>query len=350
MNNSLRKLPEYTQLDLFYAEFSDIAIRALQDVMERPFFSLDTKPRFEPIVYKTRSAEITISGGKPYGIATIFDHDILMWLISQVVEALDTGKKPSPQIEFKPYECLRGVYRRTNGHYYQLLAQAIHRLANTYVTTNIREKDQIPLKRSERRRLEAGFHWLDAVGIHYKERKGKEIMDGITVVLPNWLYRGAIKHSNILTIDERYFLMRSGLDRMLYLIARKHVGRQDHWRFTMKELYEKTGSETPFKDFASRVRKRVARDQKEKVLPEYCMEKYHGQHDDEVVVFWNRSKLDFKDLRYESPRLDKRIQRLRIGLLPFDTDEDRQKLYARRGIDLKKSAEKVIAEHDVDNV
>ena len=69
-----------------------------------------------------------------------------------------------------------------------------------------------------------------------------------------------------------------------------------------------------------------------------------------MVVFWNRSKLDFKDPRYESPRLDKRIQRLRIGLLPFDTDEDRQKLYARRGIDLKKSAEKVIAEHDVDNV
>ena len=38
--SSLRKLPNYTQLDLFYADFSDIAIRALQDVMERPFFFL----------------------------------------------------------------------------------------------------------------------------------------------------------------------------------------------------------------------------------------------------------------------------------------------------------------------
>ena len=136
---------------------------------------------------------------------------------------------------------------------------------------------------------------------------------------------------------------------MLYLIARKHVGRQDHWRFTMKELYEKTGSEMPFRNFALKIRERVERDQKEKVLPEYCMEKYHGQHDDEVVVFWKRSKLDFKDPRYEAPHLDKRTQRLRIGLLPDDADEAREKLYARRGIDLKKNAEKVIAEHDVGN-
>ncbi len=92
MNTSLRKLPNYMQLDLFYADFSDIAIRALQDVMERPFFALDTKPRFEPIMYKTKGAEVTISGGKPHGIATIFDHDILMWIISQIVEEIDKGE------------------------------------------------------------------------------------------------------------------------------------------------------------------------------------------------------------------------------------------------------------------
>ena len=349
MNTSSRKLPNYTQLDLFYTQFSDIAIRALQDVMERPFFALDHRPRFEPLVYKTKSAEVTISGGKPYGIATIFDHDVLMWFISHIVEARDNGKPTSPQIDFTPYECLQGIYRRRGGREYQLLGKSIERLAATLVTTNIRKEDQTSLSKAERQRLKTGFHWLESYGIHYTERKGKEKIDGITVVLPNWLYRGALKHGNILTIDERYFLMRSGLDRMLYLIARKHVGRQDHWRFTMRELYEKTGSEMPFKSFALKMREKIARDQKEKVLPEYCMEKYHGQHDDEVVVLKNRGKLEFKDPRYESPRLDKRTQRLRIGLLPDDADEARQKLYARRGINLKKSAEKVMAEHGVDN-
>jgi len=349
MNTSLRKLPEYAQLDLFYADFSDVAIRALQDVMERPFFSLDTKPRFKPLRYTSKTAEIVISGGEPYGVATIFDHDILMWIVGQIVEARDKGEPTSPQLYFTPYDCLRGIYRPTDGRRYKLLADALDRLANTYVKTDIRKDDQIPLSRVERHRLRAGFHWLESFAIQSVERNGKDVPKGITAVIPNWLYRGALNHGRILTIDERYFLMRSGLDRMLYLIARKHVGRQDEQRFTMRQLYKKTGSEIPFKDFAIRIRKRVSRDEKEKVLPEYAMTKYHGQHDDEVVVFWNRSRLDSEDPRYESPRLDKRIQRLRIGLLPDDADEARQKLYARRGIDLSKNAEKVIEEHGVDN-
>lgn len=343
---SLRKLPNFTQLDLFHADFNDIAIRSLREVMERPFFALtNNKPRFTPIRYKTSSAEVVISGGAPYGIATIFDHDILMWLISQIVEARDDGKPTSPQIDFTPYSCLQGIYRRTSGHYYQLLAKALHRLANTYVTTTIRKEDQIPLKRSDRRRLEQGFHWIEGIGIQYVERNGKEVPEGVTVVLPNWLYRGALKHGNILTIDERYFLMRSGLERVLYMIARKHVGYQQQWTFTMRELYKKTGSEMPYRDFAKKIRKIVARD----LLPEYCMDLYRGQHDDEAVIFSNRRKLALENPRYESPRLDRRIQRLRVGLLPDDADEARQKLYARRGIDLKKNAIKFLAEHDVDN-
>jgi len=345
MNANLRKLPNYTQLDLFASEFDDIALRALQDVMERPFFALtNNKPRFEPIIYQTGNAEVIISGGKPSGIATIFDHDILMWLISQVVEARDKGESTSPQMHFTPYDCLRGVYRRTNGHYYQLLGQAIERLHNTSIKTNIRRKDQISLSRQEQGRLKAGFHWLESYGMQTVEKNGKDIPQGITVVLPNWLYRGALKHGNVLTIDERYFLIRSGLERVLYMIARKHAGRQQYWSFTMRELHAKTGSESRFSDFAADIRDRVARDP----LPEYAMTIHRGQHDDEVVSFWKRSKLDFKDPRYESPRLDKRTERLRIGLLPLEADEERQKLYARRGIDLKKNAEKIIAEQAVD--
>ena len=79
------------------------------------------------------------------------------------------------------------------------------------------------------------------------------------------------------------------------------------------------------------------------------MDIYRGQHDDEVVIFSNRCKLAFDDPRYESPRLDKRTQRLRIGLLPDEADEARKKLYARRGIDLQENAVNFLAEHDVDN-
>jgi len=303
MNASLRKLPDYTQLDLFQADYNDIAIRSLREVMERPFFALtNNRPRFKSIRYQTKDAEVIISGGEPYGIATIFDHDILMWLISRIVEAKDSGKPTSPQTFFYPSQCLQGIYRRTGGTEYQSLSKSIQRLANTHISTTIRKEDQIPLSKKEKHRLKVGFHWLESYGIQTVEQKGKETVKGITAVIPNWLYKGALKHGNVLTIDERYFAMTSGLERVLYMIARKHCGNQrDGFHISMKRLYEKTGSDSPFKDFASRVRKIIIRDP----LPEYTMSIYKGQYGDEIVLFYKRSYLDFADYRYEGERMSK---------------------------------------------
>lgn len=325
--SNLRKLPDYTQLDLFKADYNDIAVRALREVMERPFFALtNNRPRFEPIIYRTSSAEVIISGGKPDGIATVFDHDILMWLISQIVEAKDRGKPTSPQIDFTPYDCLRGIYRRTGGREYQLLAKSIRRLSNTHIRTNIRQKDQIPLSKREQHRLEVGFHWLEGYGINYVKRRDKEIMSGITVVIPNWLYQGALKHGNVLTIDERYFAMTSGLERVLYMIARKHVGNQrDGWAVSMQRLYEKTGSDSPFKDFASRIRKIAERDP----LPEYTMSLFKGQYADEVAHFYKRSYLDFKDYRYEGERMSRSKKALSLQETPdpqYTNEQHRENL------------------------
>ena len=340
MNNSLRKLPDYYQLDLFLAEYTDIATRNLQDLMWRPFFALGKSPRFEPIEYKTDDASIMIMGSKPDGIATVWDADILIWIVSQLVEARDRGEQTSAQLFFTPYDCLRGVYRRTSGRDYRALTKAIQRLHSTTVRTTIRQSDQVPLTRLERRRLEKGFHWLESYEIQSIERGGKDIPQGITVVIPNWLYRGVMKRKNVLTIDERYFLITSGLKRILYMIARKHVGGQDLWSFTIRQLYEKTGSESRFSDFASRIRKIV----KENDLLEYCMELHKGQHDDEVVTFIKRSRLDFKDPRYEDVRLDRRAQRIRMGLMEHDADKDLRKLYARIGKNIRKSAEEFLTE------
>jgi len=311
MNSSLRKLPDYTQLDLFHADFDNIAMRALREVMERPFFALSNKPRSKPIIYKTSGAEVTISGGEPYGIATIYDHDILMWLVSQIVEAKDRGEETSPQLYFTPYDCLRGIQRRTGGSEYQLLAKSIQRLANTHIMTDIRKKDQIPLSLKERERLKIGFHWLESYGIQSIEKRGRETPQGITVVVPRWLYNGAVKHNRILTIDDRYFRLKGGLERVLYLIARKHCGNQkEGFVISMEKLYQKTGSESLLKVFASRIRK-IA---KEAPLPEYAMTVYKGKYGGENVQFFKRSYLAYEDKRYEPPRVSKGKEQLRLDL------------------------------------
>jgi len=306
--NNLRKLPDYTQLDLFSAEFGDIATRMVQDVMWRPFFALGKKPRFKPIKYKNDEVEIKIFGTTEYGIATIFDEDILMWLVSQIVEKRDKGEPISPKISFTPYECLQGMRRNTGGRQYELLKDGLKRLHTTSIETTIRRRDQVSLADGETRVLETGFHWLEAYGFNLVEHKGKEVVKGITVVLPNWLYQAAMKQNQVLTYHEDYLLMTSGYDRALYKIARKHTGRQKHYSLSMQQLYEKTGSDDRFSNFAGRIRERVEING----LPDYYMmlsPKYYkvmceGHSielpkylwEQEAVTFWNREKLDFNTL------------------------------------------------------
>jgi len=310
--SNLRKLPDFTQLDLFPAAFTDIATRMVQDVMWRPFFALGKKPRFKPIVYKNDEAKIKIFGTTEYGIATIFDEDILMWLVSQVRQARDEGKQTSAQLDFTPYDCLKGMRRNTGGTEYNLLKDGLRRLHSTTIETSIRRHSQISLTDSKKRKLEVGFHWIEAYGFNIAEYKGKEVVKGITVVLPNWLYQSAIKAKEVLTINEDYLLLTSGYDRALYKIARKHVGRQKFYSLSMQQLYEKSGSDSVFSHFCRDIRKRVELNG----LPEYYMmlspkgckahcpehntelaEVYWSQ---EIVTFWSRESLIQKPLQLKS--------------------------------------------------
>ena len=142
------------QTALFAPSFADIPIRDQRDMMERPFFSLAKKPRKTPIKYEVGGTIVKVHPVKEFGIATIWDADILIWAATQVTEALDRGGEPDPQIRFHPYQLLRGIHRATGGDQYRKLQEALRRLASTYVETNIR----VP---KGSRRKTTGFHWLE---------------------------------------------------------------------------------------------------------------------------------------------------------------------------------------------
>src|SRR5580704_8267421 len=97
------------QRDLFTASFADIPVRDQRDTMERPFFSLAKRPRLTPIEYKVGNTWVEVSANPNFGMATIWDADILIWASTQVTEALDRGLKPSRTIQFHPYNLLRSI-------------------------------------------------------------------------------------------------------------------------------------------------------------------------------------------------------------------------------------------------
>ena len=141
-----------SQLDLFIALPSDIPARDQQDLMERPFFSLSKNKRTTPIDYEVGGNYISVTAPEKYGMATIWDADILIWAASQITEALSKGLKTSRFFRLSAYDLLKFIHRGTGGKDYKELKAALHRLQSTSVVTSIRQG-----KRKEHHQ----FSWLN---------------------------------------------------------------------------------------------------------------------------------------------------------------------------------------------
>lgn len=237
---------------------------------------------------------IEVSANSQFGMATIWDADILIWASTQITEALDRGSKPAKTIHFHPYNLLRSIRRTTGGADYVRLRAALERLTHTAVRTNIRTNGKKKF---------ASFHWIESWTETVDEQTGEPM--GMTITIPDWLYEGVVERGGVLTIHEDYFLLTDGIERWLYRVARKHAGRQQTgWSFTMRQLYEKSGSAARFSDFAIDIRKAVGANQ----LPEYETSLERNADGDELVRFVHRSHLVVDHPRYELPRFPGRRQ------------------------------------------
>jgi plasmid replication initiation protein len=280
------------QPDLFAANFADIPIRDQRDTMERPFFSLAKRPRVAPIEYHVGDVQVQVSANPKFGMATIWDADILIWAATQIREALDRQLAPNRVIRFHPHNLLKSIRRPTGGEHYKRLRAALDRLTHTAVQTNIR---------AEGKKKFASFHWLESWTELTDEESGEPI--GMTLTLPDWLFDGIVMDGGVLSIHEDYFLLTGGIERWLYRIARKHAGQQEGgWQFTMRQLYEKSGSAARFSDFAIDVRKVVEADS----LPEYTTAIHKNEEGEEIIHFLRRDQLALDDPRYETSRHPRR--------------------------------------------
>jgi plasmid replication initiation protein len=260
--------------------------------MERPFFSLAKKPRFNPIEYHVGDVWVEVSSNPKFGMATIWDADILIWASTQITEALDRGLTPSRTIQFHPHNLLKSIRRATGGEHYKRLRAALERLTHTAVRTNIR---------AEGKKKSASFHWLESWTESVDDKTGEPT--GMNLTLPDWLYDGILMRGGVLTIHEDYFLLTGGIERWLYRVARKHAGQQDlGWSFTMRQLHIKSGSSSRFSDFAIDIRKVVEADS----LPEYALTIRKNEEGEEVIQFISRSQLSISDPNYETTRPPRR--------------------------------------------
>jgi plasmid replication initiation protein len=237
---SLVEKPE--QIDLFLPYLADLSLRDQREVMERPFFSLAKSKRLKPIYYTSPDGKtwVHVSANPDYGMATIWDADILIYCASMLNDMKQRRLNDIPRtLKIMPYDLLRSIGRPISGRSYELLGQALDRLQSTTVKTNIR---------AEQRR-EATFSWLDNWSQLIDEKT--ERSRGLSISLSSWFYEGVLMAGGVLSIDRAYFDMTGGRERWLYKVARKHAGGagEEGFAIALPTLFEKSGAEGQYRRF-----------------------------------------------------------------------------------------------------
>jgi plasmid replication initiation protein len=271
-----------SQFDLFIPAIVDLKWRDQKDTMERPFFSLSKNKRMKPIEYKSARDGIfvTVRPHPEYGMATIWDADILIWAASVVCDLRNRGVNDIPRkLNFLPYDLLKAIERGTSGAQYKRLRESLERLRSTDIRTNIR---------APRGKKDAHFGWISEWTDEVDRETGES--RGMSLTLSDWFYDGIIQEGGVLSIDRDYFAISGGRERWLYRVARKHAGGNGSEGFVISvpTLYEKSGAEGTYRRFKFEISK-VARANE---LPRFSLSLEQGEGNEPMLRMTRRELVD----------------------------------------------------------
>lgn len=254
---------EYRQGDLFFCDVADAVLKDIIPGMEHPFYSLTKRPERVVRHYEHNGNWIEISPSIK-GLVTIYDKDILIYCVSQVVHRMNEAKEDEvigPKIRITSRNLLRFTNRGTSGRDYKSLEDGLDRLAGTRIKTNIRTGNEEELE---------NFGLINGATIRRKVGRSKGRSKGrmlwVDIELSNWVMN-ALKTREVLTLHPDYFRLGQPIERRLYELARKHCGRQSEWKISLELLLKKCGSQSPEKKFRLIIKKIAQRDR----LPDYHM-------------------------------------------------------------------------------
>lgn len=268
--NKAPLLPDrYPQHDLFICDVADAVLKDVMQHMEHPFYSLSKKPETAVRRYEHNGNWLEITPSVK-GLATIYDKDILIYCISQIMAKLRRGEHVSQRVRINSHELLIFTNRGTAGKDYKALQEAVDRLAGTRIGTNIRTGDEEQYD---------SFGLIDAASIRRTHGLDGRLL-WCEVKLSDWVFN-AIRAQEVLTLHRDYFRLRKPIERRVYEIARKHCGSQEEWKIGLTTLLKKTGSQSPIKRFRQMIRDLAKHDH----LPDYNVS---FDPDADMVTFRNR--------------------------------------------------------------
>ena len=249
-------LPVRHQRDFFVCDIFDAALKGDSASMEHPIFSLSKKPDLKVRRYENGTSWAEVRPGVK-GLATVFDRDILIYCISQLMVAVNDGRPIARTLRLRAHDLLIATNRDTSGRGYLQLREAFERLQGTQIATNI---------------ITGGKETFDVFSLIDRARIVRETRDGrmqeAEIVLSDWVFQ-AVEAQEVLTLDRRYFQLAKPLERRLYELARKHVGQQASFRIGLEKLRNKCGSQSTLKEFRRLLQSIIGDDLKHDHMPGY---------------------------------------------------------------------------------
>lgn len=283
----------HPERDFFVCDIFDAAPKSDMASMEHPLFTLSTKPDMTPRRYEHNGNWLELKPSYK-GLATVFDRDILIYCISQCIGTMREGRQVHRTMRFAAHDLLKATNRQVSKEGYRLFKDALERLRNTGIETNIKMGATETLK---------GFGFIDSYEVVRQTRDGR--MQAIEITLSDWLFDAiSAKGDAILTISRQYFQLRKPLERRLYEIARKHCGQNSKWHFKLETLHKKTGSLSTRKEFRRMVKTIVDLNRERLHIPDYTFEL-------EGDLFIIRPRREFRDI-FNEPEKPSAVDLIRL--------------------------------------
>jgi len=252
----------------------EMATTDSRGVMDVAVFRLSKRDKrtSEVIRYDLPDGYVEVTAG-PYGMASVWDYDIVLMMISHLTEAMNRhrdGRGLAPNREFRPYvsEILKFCRRSDGGRQYLEIEAALDRLKSTTLKVVRTEKGRGG--RMMRKVTTEGL--IENYEVVSYANNGH--VTSVMIRAPEWLYKEVVegKNPNVLTVHPDYFLIEPGIGRFVYRLARRAAGKtQARWAF--RTVYERSGSAGTFKEFSRLLRNLIKADG----LPEYALAQETGQ-------------------------------------------------------------------------
>ena len=232
---------KHPQGDLFVCDITDVILKDDLASMEHPFYSLSKKPDREPRRYEHGDKWIEFRPSIK-GLPTIYDKDLIIYAISQLIAGMREGRPLSKRVKIDPYAFLVFTERGVGGRDYAALCDSLDRIDGTRFRTNIL---------FEGTRTDEWMGIIDGAKMETDEKTGK--IRSLELKLSDMVVE-TVERMQVLTLHRDYFRLTRPIERRIYEIARKAVGHDLSWSFLMPTLHLRSGSKGSLREFRRQMR------------------------------------------------------------------------------------------------